>query len=132
MTVYKEGKLIQGPITIVGTGDTPLDLVLSSSPRYIFYDAPLVRIQYPITDPTNGQSIAWGPEIAPIASSKWLWWNYYPNVEALKVFSDNAHRRGIKARWWGVARWPAYFRRALWGLQLKAEVDIINADDLAE
>lgn len=87
-----------------------------------------MRIQYPITT-SEGKLLEWGPEIAPIASSKWIWWSYYPNVESL---SDNAHMRGIKTRWWGVARWPASFRRALWNLQLKAEVDIINADDLAE
>lgn len=141
VTVFKDGKLIPGPLTIVGTGDTSISQVVKQSPRYIFYDAPLVRLQYPITmedgeEDEDGKkinkTIEWSNEIAPIASSKWLWWNYYPDVKALKLFSDEAHKRGIKARWWGVARWPAYFRRALWGLQLRAEVDWLNADDLAE
>lgn len=123
--------MVPGPLTIVGTGETDLSLVLASSPRYIFYDAPLIRIDQPIIS-SEGKTIEWGPEIAPIASSKWTWWSYYPNVEALKVYSNNAHERGIRARWWGVARWPGYLRRALWNLQLKADVDIMNADDLVE
>lgn len=133
LTVFRDGKLIPGPLTIVGTGDTSLELVINQSPRYIFYDAPLVRLQYPIKlHPTDTKTYEWSSDFAPIASSKWLWWNYYPDVKSLKVFSDEAHKRGIKARWWGVARWPAYFRRALWNLQLRADVDWLNADDLAE
>ena len=67
-----------------------------------------------------------------MASGKWLWSSYYPNVEALRRYSDLAHSGGIKARWWGVARWPGPLRRYLWELQWKAGVDWLNADDLED
>jgi hypothetical protein len=137
LTVYRDGQLVQGPLTIVGTGGTPISLVYHSSPRYIFYDAPLINIGKPYTfaDPVTGSDTTierWGPEIAPIASSKWIWWNYYPNEPALKAYSDEARKLGIKSRWWGAARWPAYFRRAIWRMQYRVGVDWFNADDLAE
>lgn len=132
LTVHEDGKTVSGPITIIGTGETPLSRVYHANPRHIFFDAPLVDLDAETYIDQGDTLVQWDASIAPIASSKWLWWNYYPNVESLKKYSQAAHKRGIKARWWGVARWPAYFRRALWNVQLQAGVDVINADDLAE
>jgi len=121
----------RGPLQIVGTGDTPIPMVFEMAPqRYIFYDAPLVGIEDGVM--VNGEQKEWDDTVAPIASSKWLLTSYYPNVATLAKYSDEAHRRGIKARWWGVLRYPPYLRRALWNLQLVAKVDWINADDLSD
>lgn len=130
LTFYDGEKIHPGPVTIIGTGDTPLRLVLAASPRYIFFDAPLLTLDKELI--VDGKPVDWGPHISPMASGKWLWSSYYPNIPALKRYSDEAHKRGIKARWWGVARWPGPLRRALWSLQLQAGVDWLNADDLAE
>lgn len=40
-TVTANGTLIPGPVTVMGTGNTPLNLVQGVLPRDVFYDAPL-------------------------------------------------------------------------------------------
>lgn len=132
LTYVENEKLHTRPLTVVGTGNTPLHRVVQvPSRRYVFYDAPLVELtkMYRLPDGTQGH---WDSSFAPIASSKWHWSSYYPNVGALRKYSKEAHDRGIKARWWGAARWPALLRRALWDLQLRADVDWLNTDDLSE
>ncbi|KAI9816895.1 MAG: Altered inheritance of mitochondria protein 6 [Pycnora praestabilis] len=41
LTIFNGTDMIPGPITVVGTGNTPFDLVLASNTRDIFFDAPL-------------------------------------------------------------------------------------------
>ena len=130
LTVSEDGVLRQGPLTIIGTGSTPLSRVLAAQQRYIFFDAPLVDLDQELR--IDDRIVEWSPHISPMASAQWLWSSYYSNAASIKRFSDQAHKRGIKCRWWGVARWPTYLRNALWNLQLEAEVDWINADDLSE
>jgi hypothetical protein len=69
-----QGKMSIGPLTIIGTGDTPILRVLEQNPRDIFIDAPLLALDRPIvyTDPTSGdlQLLDWHPTFAPVASGK--------------------------------------------------------------
>lgn len=54
LTHFNGTDLIQGPITIVGTGNTPFDLVISNSTyRDIFFDAPLDQMADINDKPTN-------------------------------------------------------------------------------
>ncbi|KLO15635.1 hypothetical protein SCHPADRAFT_824485, partial [Schizopora paradoxa] len=126
------GEFTLGPLRIVGTGNTPIGRVYTQQPaRDVFYDAPL--------------KAEWTPALAPMASSKWLLSSYLSlppyalppamrkgAIKELRRYSEEAHARGIKARWWGSARWPAVVRRRVWEVQREAGVDWMNADDLAE
>jgi len=148
------GWLSEGPLRIVGTGNTPLWRVYTQQPvRDVFFDAPLVSLSEPlvISIPTSSPDTnitlktKWTPTLAPIASSKWLL-SYYmllppyylpPTVRQsaivqLKQHSEAALARGIRSRWWGAARWPAAVRRRVWEVQREASVDWMNADDLAD
>lgn len=120
-----------GPVTIVGTGDTPIARVVNATPRYIFYDAPFVDIDKGFDMP-DGQHLDWTKEVSPVCSSRWMWKILYPSADTLREYSNRAHARGIQTRWWDVPRWPGFLRRSLWSLQLQAGVDWINADDLQE
>jgi hypothetical protein len=130
LTYYEDGQLHTRAITIIGTGNTPIKRVINASRRYIFFDAPLVGLKSGFTIDGIHHEYHWS--IAPMASSKWPWSLYYPNVAAVKKYSDLAHSKGIKARWWGLARWPGPLRRYLWDLQWRAGVDWLNADDLED
>jgi hypothetical protein len=66
LTVVENGVLRKGPLTIVGTGETPLEAVLAAEPRYIFYDAPLLTLSEGIKRP-DGTKINWTREVAPMA-----------------------------------------------------------------
>lgn len=85
-----------GPITAIGTGSTPLELVKAQEPRDLFFDAPL----------GNLASIDYGPEVAPIASGSYIKAVGYlggmraaePVKQILSVQVEEAHARGIKVR----------------------------------
>ncbi|RXK39714.1 hypothetical protein M231_03069 [Tremella mesenterica] len=134
----------RGPIMIVGTGNTPISAVYHSTLRYIFYDAPLLTISSPITIPKTSfgpsTSFEWNGTISPIASSK-LPLRYHlallmPKcnvvVEHMRKYAQEAQARGVKSRWWGVARIPRDVRQGMWVVQRRGGVSWMNGDDLTE
>ncbi|KAI5453983.1 Altered inheritance of mitochondria protein 6 [Naganishia albida] len=156
-----DGKLTLGPLTVIGTGDTPINSVLGENPRYIFKDAPLTKLDEPILfpDPATGNltQVDWHPSFAPMASAKLSIASHVSYITSSAIFLpirhairfafsdpnllDNAdppkfvreaHARGIESRWWGVARHPKLLRWALWGYVKDIGTDWLNADDLAE
>jgi hypothetical protein len=69
-----DGHMVLGPLTIIGTGDTPLFSVLQEKERIIFFDAPLLHLARPVVfpDPETGvmKTMDWDPTFAPVASGK--------------------------------------------------------------
>jgi len=134
------------PLTIVGSGSTPFNLLISNTTyRDIFYDAPL--------DALDGMlELDWPPH-EPIKDHWWSKYNttnsYYASSSLSRAvgsvmgfkFSDaqlelirhqvrEAQNRGLVARYWGTPRWPRGLRDEVWGALLQAEVGVINVDDL--
>ncbi|KAJ7152627.1 hypothetical protein C8R43DRAFT_1189580 [Mycena crocata] len=118
LTTYANGKLTQGAVTVVGTGNTPLASVLASNPRDVFYDANILQLYS--TKP--GAGLEWGPEIAPLASVSW---GSVSNVARMQELVLNAHDFGIRSRFWDT---PA--NTATWNNFFAAHSDWVNADDL--
>jgi len=102
---------VQGAVTVVGTGETPLQKVLDADPRDIFYDAGLDSL------PDSG--IEWGPDIAPLASADWG----NTDKDAAQEHVDDAHSRGIKTRFWNAGDGD---RQTF----LDIGSDFLNSDDL--
>jgi hypothetical protein len=156
-----DGKITLGPLTIIGTGDTPINSILSDNPRYIFKDAPLTKLDEPIIypDPRTGNLIQvdWHPSFAPMASAKFSVAShasyltssvfFLPIRQAFRLafstpaflahadsskYVRAAHAKGIESRWWGLARHPKPLRWALWGYVKDIGTDWLNADDLDE
>ena len=139
------GTFSRGPLTIIGTGNTPLSHVYYSSTRVIFYDAPLRKLRKPARIPHSPYGPAIHVEldntISPMASGKLPPWTHigaalYPSPNAavgwMRRRTDEARKRGIKSRWWGAANQPGWLRRRMWALQKEAETDWINGDDLED
>lgn len=135
----------RGPLTIIGTGNTPLSHVYYSSTRIIFYDGPLRRLQKPAKIPHSiygpSTKIQLDATICPMASAKLPPWAHVglafrpsPNavVAWMKRRTREARVRGIKSRWWGAANQPVWLRRRMWALMKEAETDWTNADDLRD
>jgi hypothetical protein len=135
----------RGPLTIIGTGNTPLSHVYYASPRIVFYDAPLSKLHKPahILHSPYGPAIQVELDntISPMASAEIPPWTHigaalYPSSNAavrwMKRRTDEARKRGIKSRWWGAANQPAWLRRRMWALQKEARTDWINGDDLKD
>jgi hypothetical protein len=136
----------RGPLTIVGTGNTPLSRVFYSSPRSIFLDAPLVSLSRPALVPASpygpATSVDWSPEISPMASSKFPFIFHagiaFPPppgnvvVNRLRQIDAVAKKKGIRSRWWGAARRPDWVRRRVWELVYDGAAGWVNGDDLTE
>ncbi|KAL4893462.1 PLC-like phosphodiesterase [Aspergillus ambiguus] len=160
LTYFNGSALVPGPVTIVGTGNTPFHLVTANaSYRDIFFDAPLEVLAgasdggsheaAPSANPNAGQGLS-GMPAGGIAADAFDWTNsYYASVsfkqsiglpwsvrltdrqiERIRAQVRAAHRRGLKVRYWGLPGWPRSLRNHLWSVLVREGVDILNVDDL--
>ncbi|GMF05202.1 unnamed protein product [Ambrosiozyma monospora] len=128
--------LIPGPVTIIGTGNTPLQRVLDEVRRDIFFDAPLDSL----TDESKfEENKVYTPEVSPLASCA-LVKIINDNVDfhgldedqydAVKSHIEEAHRRGLKTRVWDTPNFPVARETAVWRQLVSMNTDFLNADNL--
>jgi len=130
LTTSTHGSLVLSAVTVIGTGNSPLDGVKALEPRDYFFDAPLATLDAPGTN--------WNVSLSPIASTDYgavVGWSGIGQINAtahnviLKLV-DSAHKRGIAARFWDTPGWPIRARNAVWSELLQDGSDWLNADDL--
>ncbi|KAF8246592.1 hypothetical protein K440DRAFT_602251 [Wilcoxina mikolae CBS 423.85] len=117
-----------GPITVIGTGGTPLELVAPVKSRDYFYDGPLLSLA--------AQNIT--KEISPIASTQLsaavgevgTQGLNKTQVKTVEELVAEAIGRGIQVRFWDLPGWPVSTRNAVWKQIMDAGVYLVNADDL--
>ncbi|GAB1195700.1 hypothetical protein APSETT444_004963 [Aspergillus pseudonomiae] len=134
LTTLKDNKtMTSGPITVIGTGNTPFDMVGPVANRDYFFDAHLDALE---------ESPEITSLISPIASTSFqeaVGSVTYSEDEA--VLSDKqlatlrsqistAKERGIGARYWETPYYPIRTRNAVWRTLLQEGVALLNADDL--
>ena len=136
-TLTKNKTLTTGPVTIIGTGDTPLSMVGPVEDRDYFYDAKLESLDEP-------ENAAITSLISPIASTSFkdavgtvnLGADSVDTVlddrqlKALRAQIEVAQKRGIGARYWETPYFPVRIRNLVWRLLLQEGVTLLNADDL--
>jgi hypothetical protein len=117
------------PVTVIGTGNTPLAVVEYMLPRYAFFDAPVHLLNTEFSNITA--------QISPIASTDFA--NVFGDVrtglgekelEVLKKQVGEAHEKGIKVRYWNQPSWPVGTRNRVWKQLWEGGVDFLNVDDL--
>lgn len=135
LTTVKDGKTItDGAVTVIGTGETPLDMVAPVKDRDYFFDAPLADLNDPKYSDITGL-------VSPIASTDFeaavgkITVDTDPilNDDQLRVLRDQiatANKRGIGARYWNTPYWPVRQRNLVWRALLREGVTLLNADDL--
>ena len=147
-TTLEDGTFKLGPITIIGTGETPTANIIEMSPRFVYKDAPVTHISKPIGTWTNGDwngdsndksVIYWHPYLSPLASDAvtealpgiFSWAQGVTDLnlpDTASQYVADAHSKGIQVRWWGLSEGGD------WGFQYKAQQklggDWIQADDL--
>ncbi|GAA6024701.1 hypothetical protein JCM11491_003621 [Sporobolomyces phaffii] len=122
------GNLTVRPITVVCTGNCPVELVRQQQPRFVFYDTPLADIA----------SVEYASEVAPLASTslRKMFGTFGSldlngdRLNEVRRLVDIAHAKGIKTRFWETPGWPASKRDSTWRTLLDNGVDWINADNL--
>lgn len=119
-----------GPVTVIGTGNTPLNQVQNVTSRDYFYDAPLALLNTTFSNITAS--------VSPIASTDFAAQvgdvrNETLNAQQqalLAAHIKTAHDKGIKVRYWDQPGWPIGTRNAIWRILWDAGADLINVDDL--
>jgi glycerophosphoryl diester phosphodiesterase len=127
---YYDGKVLhQGPLTIIGTGNTPFDLVQQNSTnRFIFFDAPLLSILDKQYNTTN----SYYASVNMKEAIGHLWFNQLSakQVDRLTEQIQAADEKGLKSRYWGEPRWPISLRNTVWFKLTELGVGMLNVDDL--
>ncbi|ESK98293.1 hypothetical protein Moror_43 [Moniliophthora roreri MCA 2997] len=131
LTTFSNDTLTRSAITVVGTGNTPLETVKAMSIRDVFFDAPLTGL-------SADSGTIWDATLSPVASTDYeiaVGWDGRGNISEAQLtnltrFVEDAHLRGIKARFWDTPGWPISARNAVWRQLLEAGADWLNADDL--
>lgn len=138
LTRYDHGKIIKGPVIVVGTGSTPPEQLAAKTQRDVFLDCEMTKLTSP-GPVVDGKPYDWNSTLCPIASTDFVpaALNYTgimapsDKVNAsLKGLIDEAHKRGILTRFWDTPAWPIYARDRVNRLLLELGSDWINADDL--
>lgn len=117
-----------GAITVIGTGNTPLNQVQGVAPRDYFYDAPIPTLNSSFANITS--------DVSPIASTDFA--VQFPTkfadadaeIALLQSQVAVAHARGIMVRYWDQPGWPVGTRNAVWRTLWENGVDLLNVDDL--
>lgn len=149
LTHFNGTAVISGLITVVGTGNTPFDLLTANTTyRDIFYDAPLQNFWGDNgDDPTTTTSQAssqpltsdiYTPENSYYASVSFqkeigkLWHGMLTPQQVLKIRGQvkGAEARGLKARYWDTPAWPVGRRDHVWDVLMREGVGSLNVDVL--
>ncbi len=130
LTTYNGTAITRGAVTVIGTGNTPLDQVAPVDDRDYFFDANLALLG---TTQANITS-----DISPIASTQFS--RYIGEINGTEFNSTQlqtlesqlqvAREKGIGGRYWDTPAWPISTRNAVWTELTRAGVALLNADDL--
>ncbi|KAI3396171.1 hypothetical protein diail_374 [Diaporthe ilicicola] len=129
LTHFANGTIHQRAVTVVGTGNTPFDLLTSNDTyRDYFFDAPLDRLSESPYDMTNSYfaSVSFGSTIG----SAWMGKISKEQIRRIRLQVQQAHARGLKARYWDIPEWPVNVRNRLWDVLVQEGVDLLNADNV--
>lgn len=136
LTHFNGTTVIPGLVTVVGSGNTPFDLLATNtSYRDLFFDAPLDALWGEDT-PTN--STIYTSENSYYASVSFeksigkLWKGIMTPMQIRTVQGQiqAASERGLKARYWDTPSWPRGQRGHVWDVLTRENVGILNVDDL--
>ncbi|KAG0156086.1 hypothetical protein PDIDSM_3262 [Penicillium digitatum] len=135
LTTVRDGRTVtNGPVTIIGTGETPFDMVAPIKDRDYFFDAPLADLNDPKYADVTGV-------ISPVASTNFQEAVGKITVDTDPILSDDqlkalreqistANERGIGARYWNTPHFPLRARNLVWRTLLREGVILLNVDDL--
>jgi hypothetical protein len=149
LSYFNGNKTIEGPITVVATGNAPFDLITANATyRDIFFDAPLDRMTSSPSSKSNakrgGQGTVGTTPTSSFDSTNSYYasvnflhavgWTYFGisarQIATIRAQIKGAHERGLKARYWGNPTWPKSLRDKVWRVMLEEGVDYLNGDDL--
>ena len=136
LTYFNNSTIIPAPVTIVGTGNTPFDILVSNTTyRDIFFDAPLDQLwgeDAPSTATvyTTENSYYASVSFSAAIGKTWLGGLTPQQVQTIRGQIRGAKERGLRARYWDTPKWPRGLKEHVWNILEKEGVGILSVDDL--
>jgi hypothetical protein len=136
LTHWDGKSVVQGAVTVVGTGNTPFAKVIENTTyRDIFYDAPLQLFSLKAPSPQASQYDSSNSYYASTSANMAVgfpWIGRYTDSQLgkLKDHILGAQKAGLKARYWDTPAWPVGLRNYIWSTLVKIGTDVLNVDDL--
>ncbi|TDD67834.1 hypothetical protein E1262_17620 [Jiangella aurantiaca] len=128
MSRYVGGRVQEGAVTAVISGDRPRATMLAQRLRFAGYDGRL-------GDLSSGLPAGFMPLVSDNWGNHFTWRGVGPIPEAerakLQQIVATAHAAGYRVRFWATPDTPGPAREAIWTELLAAGVDHLNTDDLA-
>ncbi|KAL9637243.1 MAG: hypothetical protein Q9164_002313 [Protoblastenia rupestris] len=139
LTHTEGSRLLPSPITIVGSGTTPFDLIQSeSSTRDVFFDVPLSNLwgdentaTENRTEYSSQNSLYASAQFSKVIGAPWHGVLRPEQVEIVRGQVQAAAALGLKVRYWDTPAWPVSTRDHVWDVLVKEGVGVLNVDDLA-
>ncbi|RHZ49071.1 uncharacterized protein CDV56_104443 [Aspergillus thermomutatus] len=136
LTTLKDNKTItNGPITVIGTGNTPYDMVGPIANRDYFFDAHLESLNESenagitgLISPIASTSFADAIGTVTLSDSEAVLTE--KQLSTLRSQIATAKERGVGARYWETPSYPVRTRNLVWRTLLQEGVALLNADDL--
>lgn len=130
LTRYNGTAVTSGAVTVIGTGNTPLNQVQGVNNRDYFFDANLALLSTTQANITR--------EVSPIASTQFSRYIGAINgttfnstqLQTLQTQLQIARQKGIGGRYWDTPAFPISKRNAVWTELERAGAALLNADDL--
>jgi glycerophosphoryl diester phosphodiesterase len=127
LTSVRNGRVRERAVSVVISGNRPLEVIQAQRTRYAGYDGRL-------TDLNSGLPA----HLMPLVSDNWtrhFTWTgegEFPAAERAKLrqIVRTAHAKGYRVRFWATPDAPGAAREALWTELVRADVDHLNTDDL--
>lgn len=128
LTRYTHGKVKQGAVTAIISGDRPMELMERQHVRFAFVDGRLSDL-----------GVRTDPRLMPVISDNWthhFTWQgegEMPAAERAKLddIIGTAHAHGQQIRFWATPDADTVERETLWRELVDADADFVNTDDLA-
>ncbi|KAK3708562.1 Altered inheritance of mitochondria protein 6 [Vermiconidia calcicola] len=157
LSYWDGNKLVSRAVTVVGTGNTPFDLVLEyQDGRDIFFDAPIDEMwesgeaEGEQDDRVSkrgqgktGTGLTHSPNAFNVSNSYYASVSFKKSIGYLwrgRLSSEQLHllrgqirgakRRGLQSRYWDTPSWPTSLRNHVWQVLLAEGADVLNVDDL--
>ncbi|KAF2133386.1 hypothetical protein P153DRAFT_363585 [Dothidotthia symphoricarpi CBS 119687] len=129
LTYYDGEMMHRGPLTVVGTGSTPFELVQrNSTNRFVFFDAPLLSISDTSYNSTNSYYAS--VSLKDAVGKLWLNRLSTKQEQTLERQIKTTEEKGLKSRYWETPGWPISVRDMLWFKFTELGVGVLNVDDL--
>ncbi|TVY90527.1 Altered inheritance of mitochondria protein-like protein [Lachnellula willkommii] len=138
LTYWNGTAIVPGPITHVGTGNTPFAAVLNSSYsnstyRSVFFDAPLDKLSSNLYNASN--SYYSSVSINKVFSGKWKIARAglsKTQLATVKSQIEKAGSLGLVSRYWDLPAWPVDTRMTVWEQLESLGVGMLNVDAIDE